>query len=441
MQYKRRIILRSIRDVLQGRRKELMDGLKPDVSLASLARDIEDLISDLSSFKLRPLINATGVVIHTNLGRAILAESALRNITDVAKHYSNLEYELSRGRRGKRYTHLLYILRELSGAEEAIVVNNNAAAVLLCLNTFAKEREVIVSRGELVEIGGSFRIPEVMQSSGAVLREVGATNKTHLADYENALSGRTALLLKVHSSNYRITGFTEEVGIEELVRLGQQYRVPVMTDLGSGCMVDLGAFGIDGEPTVQSIIGKGVDIVTFSGDKLLGGPQAGIIIGRKRLIRSLQKNPLLRAIRIDKLTLAALEATLMHYLDEEEALKQIPVLNMLTCSGSQIRRRAKRICTLLSKAIVSHASVSIVQEQSRAGGGALPGTAFPTSVVSVKPKFISVNALEERLRKAETPLIARIKGETLLFDPRTVLDGEIKTLVQCVISAFEKKDR
>ena len=432
----RRVVLRAIREILELKRKEVINGLTPDLSLKALSGDVEAVITELSSYKLRPLINATGVVIHTNLGRAVLSESAIDNIKDVAGSYSNLEYELSRGKRGKRYSHLQYILKELSGAEDAIVVNNNAAAVLLCLNTFAKDREVIVSRGELVEIGGSFRIPEVMKSSGAVLREVGATNKAHPDDYKNALSGSTALLLKVHTSNYKVIGFTEEVTTEELVRLGSEFKVPVMADLGSGCMIDLDKFGITGEPTVQSLIREGVDIVTFSGDKLLGGPQAGIVIGRKQLIRKLQKNPLLRALRIDKLTLAALEATLMHYLDEDEAIKNIPVLSMLTRPVKLIKRRAGSICSSLKRAISSQADISLIHDQSRAGGGSLPETDFPTYVVSIKPLKLSVNTLESRLRNGGTPVIVRIKGDALLIDPRTVLDKELKTLVNCVIESF-----
>jgi L-seryl-tRNA(Ser) seleniumtransferase len=435
--YHRRVVLRAIREVLEQKRKELINGLTPDLSLEALSGDVETVIKGLSSYKLRPVINATGVVIHTNLGRSILSESAIENINDVARRYSNLEYELSHGKRGKRYSHLQYILKELSGAEDAIVVNNNAAAVMLSLNTFAKDREVIVSRGELVEIGGSFRIPEVMKSSGAVLREVGATNKAHPDDYKNALSGSTALLLKVHTSNYKVIGFTEDVTIGELVRLGREFKVPVMADLGSGSLIDLEKFGITGEPTVQSLIREGVDIVTFSGDKLLGGPQAGIVAGRKQFIVKLQKNPMLRALRIDKLTLAALEATLMHYLDEEDALNNIPVLSMLTRSGKLIKRRAGSICSSLKRVISSQADIKVMHDQSRAGGGSLPETDFPTYVVSIKPLKLSVNKLEERLRNCDTPVIVRIKGDALLIDPRTVLDKELKTLVNCVISAFK----
>ncbi len=376
------------------------------------------------------------MIIHTNLGRSVLSDKAIENIASAAGSYSNLEYDLKKGKRGKRYTHIKEILRELSGAEDALVVNNNAAAVLLCLNTFAKDREVIVSRGELVEIGGSFRIPEVMKAGGAILREVGTTNKTHLADYENALCGATALLLKVHQSNYKVKGFTEEVMADELVKLGRQYKIPVIADLGSGCMIDLAKYGVSGEPTVQETIKAGVDIVTFSGDKLLGGPQAGIILGREKLIQKIQKNPLLRAMRIDKLSLAALEATMMQYLDEEKALREVPTLRMLTEPLESIRRRAKRIYNLLRKNIGSKAWIEIKKDLSRAGGGSLPEIDFPTFVVLLKPFKVPISKVESNLRDGAPPVIVRVKDNAILFDARTLQDGEIKTLVDCVKAAI-----
>ncbi|MBI4653599.1 MAG: L-seryl-tRNA(Sec) selenium transferase [Nitrospirae bacterium] len=435
--YPRKIVLRAIRYVLEIKRKEILKGgLSRELSIGTISPDIDQTIKELSAYKLKPLINATGVVIHTNLGRAVLSEKAVENINLIAGSYSNLEYELQEGKRGKRYSHIKPILKELSGAGDALVVNNNAAAVLLCLNTFAKDREVIVSRGELVEIGGSFRIPEVMRASSAILREVGTTNKTHLYDYENALCGNTVMLLKVHQSNYKLIGFTEEVSVEELVKLGREYKIPVMADLGSGCMIDLEKYGIHGEPTVQSIIKTGVDIVTFSGDKLLGGPQAGIIVGKEKFVQKLQKNPLLRAVRIDKLSLASLEATLMQYLDEEKAVKEIPTLCMLTQSIDVIKKRAKKIHVSLRKDIGNQALVEVIKDQSHAGGGSLPEVNFPTFVVSIKPVNISVNELEERLRIGEPPVIARIKDDALLIDARTVGDREIKSLVNCVKTAL-----
>jgi L-seryl-tRNA(Ser) seleniumtransferase len=434
--FPRKTVLKAVRDVIDIKRKEILDGRTPDVALDIISHDIKERIKELSAYKLRPVINATGVVIHTNLGRALLSEEALKNINDLAASYSNLEYDLSTAKRGKRYSHIKEIILELTGAEVVIVVNNNAAAVLVCLNTFAKDREVIVSRGELVEIGGSFRIPEVMRSSGAILREVGSTNKAHLRDYENAVCGSTALLLKVHPSNYKVIGFTQEVSMEELVKLGKEFRLPVVADLGSGCIIDLEKYGVVGEPTVQSVIRSGVDIVTFSGDKLLGGPQAGIILGRKKYIQKIQKNPMLRAIRIDKLTLAALEATFMQYLDEDKAVKDLPSLRMLTEPVDVIKKRARKIFTAVKKGASADADIEVVPEQSRAGGGSLPETDFPTFVVSVRPRKISVNKLEKRLREGAPPVIARIQEGTLLIDARTVPDREVKILSECIIEAL-----
>lgn len=433
----RKIVVRSVREVIELKRKEILNGLNPDVSIDAIAGDIENLIRKHSAYKLRSLINATGVVIHTNLGRAILSDKAIANVTATASGYSNLEYEISKGKRGKRYSHIKDIIKELTGAEDAIVVNNNAAAVLICLDTFAKGKEVIVSRGELVEIGGSFRIPAVMQASGAILREVGTTNKTHLSDYENAVCGNTGLLMKVHQSNYKVIGFTEEVPIEKLVKLGKDFNIPVIDDLGSGCLISLEKFGIEGEPTVQEVIRQGADLVTFSGDKLLGGPQAGIIVGKEKLIQKLQENPMLRALRIDKMTFAALEATLMQYLDEEKALQDIPTIRMLTQPLEVIRKRAGKIRASLKKSISGQVDLKIIPDQSRAGGGSLPETDFPTYAVSVKPSGISVNALEERLRLGDPPVIARIQGDALLVDARTIQDREIKILANCLVAALK----
>jgi L-seryl-tRNA(Ser) seleniumtransferase len=436
--YYRKIVIRSIREVIDLKRKEILSGANSEVSIDVISQDIEAVMQRHSAYKLRPLINATGVVIHTNLGRAILSDEAIKNIVATAGSYSNLEYEILKGKRGKRYTHIKDIITELTGAEDAIVVNNNAAAVLICLDTFAKDREVIVSRGELVEIGGSFRIPEVMKSSGAILREVGTTNKTHLSDYENAVCGNTALFLKVHQSNYKVIGFSEEVPIKKLVDLGKEFRIPVVADLGSGCIISLEKYGVYDEPTVQEIIRAGADLVTFSGDKLLGGPQAGIIVGKGELIQKIQKNPMLRAMRIDKMTFASLEATFMQYLDEEKAVRNIPALRMLTESQDIIKRRAKKIFTAFKKSVSSHADIEVMPDQSRAGGGSLPETDFPTFVVSLKPKNISVNALEKKLRLGNPPVITRIKEDVVLIDARTVQDKEVKVLVDCIINAFDK---
>ena len=436
--YNRKTVLRAIRETIDAKRKEILDNKDPEVSLDALSGDIESTIKRLSAYKLKPLINATGVVIHTNLGRSALSDKAIKNVTAIAAGYSNLEYEIAKGKRGKRYSHLKDVLIEITGAEDAVVVNNNAAAVLICLDTFAKGKEVIVSRGELVEIGGSFRIPDVMESSGAILREVGTTNKTHPVDYENAFCGNTALILKVHQSNYKVIGFTEEVSIEDLSKLGREFKTPFIADLGSGSIISLEKYGIHGEPTVMEVIKAGADLVTFSGDKLLGGPQAGIIVGKKKLVQKIQKNPMLRAMRIDKMTFAALEATFMQYLDEEKAVRDIPTVRMLTETQEVIKKRAKKILSALKKSVSEQMKLDVISDQSRAGGGSLPETDFPTFSVSIKPMNIKVNALEKRLRLGEPPVIARIKEDTLLIDARTIEDREIKTLVNCIVNALEK---
>lgn len=424
----KRYVVQAIREAIDLRRKEILEGIPADLSEEVMMADTENIIEKLSSYSLIPLINATGVVIHTNLGRSILSEKVIENIRRVSKSYSNLEYDIDKGKRGKRYTHVKRILREVTGAEDTLIVNNNAAAVLLCLNTFAKGREAIVSRGELVEIGGSFRMPDVMAASGAILREVGTTNKTHLYDYEKAITEDTALILKIHKSNYKIVGFSEEVSIEDLVHVGIKHHIPVMFDLGSGCLVNLKPFGIHDEPVVKDIVKSGVDITTFSGDKLLGGPQGGVIVGKRDYIERIQKNPMTRAMRIDKLTLAGFEATLMEYIDEEKAIENIPTLRMLLQKPEEIKERAKKIAKRLKREI-KDADIKVMEDFSRAGGGALPEMDLPTYVVSIKPYNLSVNELEERLRKGITPIIARIKEDLLIIDARTVQEKDLDILV------------
>jgi L-seryl-tRNA(Ser) seleniumtransferase len=427
--YPRRYVLQAVREAIDLKRKEIIEGLPVDLSEEKMATEIRCIIKKLSSFSLRPLINATGVVIHTNLGRSILSERVLENIKRVSESYSNLEYDIEQGKRGKRYTHIKRILREVTGAEDALVINNNAAAVLLCLNTLSKGKEVIVSRGELVEIGGSFRLPDVMTASGAILREVGTTNKTHLYDYEMAINENTALILKIHKSNYRIVGFADEVSIENLAKLGSRHSIPVMFDLGSGSLIDLRPFGIHDEPSVKEIVKTGVDLTTFSGDKLLGGPQGGVIVGNKEYIEKIQKNPMTRAMRIDKLTLAGFEATLMEYIDEDKVVENIPTLRMLLQKPEVIKGRANRIAKRLKTEIKS-ARIQVISDFSRAGGGSLPEVDLPTYAVSLKTEIVSVNELEERLRKGSPPVIARIKGDALILDARTLNDKDIHPLVK-----------
>ncbi|NOZ25177.1 MAG: L-seryl-tRNA(Sec) selenium transferase [Nitrospirae bacterium] len=432
--YPRRYVLRAVREIIDFKRGEILEGYTPDVSLDAIATDIGIRVERLTAKRLRPVINATGVVIHTNLGRAPLPPDVLSNVVDVARGYSNLEYDIEAGGRGERYDHVRWILKEITAAEDAVVVNNNAAAVLLCLSALAAGREVIVSRGELVEIGGAFRIPDVMLQSGAVLKEVGTTNKTHLGDYEGAVGEQTGLLLKIHQSNYRVIGFAGDVSIGELVGLGRRKGVPVMFDLGSGCLTDLRPYGIHDEPLVHDVVREGVDIVTFSGDKLLGGPQAGIIVGRKDLIGRIAAHPLTRAVRIDKLTLAALESTLFCHADPEKARERIPVLRILLQEEEVIRRRARRI-SLLIKRGVENVEVTVEKDESQAGGGALPGVYLPTYVLTLKVRGVSAQLLERRLRKGEVGVIARIKAGKVVLDARTIMDSEVKLLVQAVREA------
>jgi L-seryl-tRNA(Ser) seleniumtransferase len=437
--HSREFVLESIRRVLARKRQRLLSG-RPvedtDVSRERILAAIEDELADAGRLSLRPVINATGVVLHTNLGRAPLSSKALEHIVRVARGYVNLEFDLQAGERGSRYEHVEQVLCRLSGAESALVVNNNAGAVFLGLNGLAEGKEVIVSRGELVEIGGSFRIPDIMRKSGAQLVEVGTTNRTHRGDYEAAISDNTALLLKVHLSNFRMLGFTAEVSLKDLVSLGHARGLPVMVDLGSGCLVDLAAMGMEKEPTVREAVETGADVVTFSGDKLLGGPQAGVIVGRKTQVDRLKKNPLHRALRIDKLTLAGLEATLREYFEGDKAVETLPVLRMLSRKPEEIRSRVERLQSRLAEALSHRARVSIRPENSQVGGGALPLQALPTFVVAVCPLALSAAAYEERLRKGMPSVVARIKEDEVLFDARTVAEEEEEDLLRAATQAL-----
>ncbi len=437
--YPRILVLDAIRTSLDRRRTAILKADsaaatdEKEFSLQTILHDAEEVLIKLSEPSLKPVINATGVVVHTNLGRSILSEHAIRRIAEAAGSYSNLEYDIPAGERGKRHVHVEDILKRLTGVEAATAVNNNAAAVLLCLNTLARGREVVVSRGELVEIGGSFRVPDVMERSGAVLREVGTTNKTHLKDYEKAISGNTALLLKVHTSNYKIVGFTKEVPAADLVALGKKYNLPVMWDLGSGSFIDLSTYGAGEEPTVRQAVESGVDVLTFSGDKLLGGPQAGMILGRKALLDPIRSNPLARALRIDKLTLAALDATLGRYLEPERAVREIPTLRMLTQPLSEIERKAERLSNDLRQ-LEDGLTVTIQDGSSQSGGGALPTGSFPTKTVCIRHEQLSANRLESALRTGRPHIIARIREGMVVFDPRTLNDDEIGKIVEAVKS-------
>jgi L-seryl-tRNA(Ser) seleniumtransferase len=428
--------VRAVQGTLQDLRNEIIKAESPpsasDLSLTGVSDRVLKMLDRLAMPSLRPVINATGVVVHTNLGRSILAESVIERFGPLSGGYSNLEYDLSKGRRGSRYTHVEGILKELTSAEAATVVNNNAAAVLLALDTLARGREVIVSRGQLVEIGGSFRVPDVMKKSGCKMVEVGTTNKTHLRDYEGAMGPDTALLLKVHKSNFHVVGFTEDVPLADLVQLGRAHGIAVMEDLGSGCLVDMSKLGLAKEPTVQEVLAQGADLVTFSGDKLLGGPQAGIILGRKDLVDAIKKNQLTRALRIDKLTLLALEETLRLYRDERLALKEIPTLRMLSEPYDAARRRARRLKRLIGP--VENGNFSLRQEDgsSKAGGGALPLLEIPTRLVCLIPGRMPSHFMEVWLRSHEPPIIGRLERDRSILDVRTIQDQELPVVAQAV---------
>ena len=424
--------LRAARRTAETLRQEILQGHLQELSEADSLCRAEEALSQEARSHLRRVVNATGVVVHTNLGRSPLAKEALEEILEVARGYSNLEYHLQEGRRGSRYEHVRDLLRELTGAEEALVVNNNAAAVLITLNTLARGKEVVVSRGELVEIGGSFRMPEVMAWAGCRLREVGTTNRTHLRDYEEAIREDTALLMKVHRSNFAIVGFTKEVSGVELVRLARRHGLGVVEDLGSGCLVDFARYGIRREPTVQEIVASGVDVVTFSGDKLLGGPQAGIIVGRRELVERIRDNPLNRALRIDKLTLAGLEATLRLYLDEKLAVEHIPTLRMILMPAERVKQRARRLARLLKKAVPEKACFSVVPTVGRTGGGALPLADLPSFAVAVKVEGLSAEELHRKLRLGEPPVVGRIEEERFLLEVRTIFDEEFPWVAEAL---------
>ncbi len=422
------LLKKAIRSVLERQRRLILAGEEitaDSLALPMLIKSMKQQIIALHKPVFRRVINGTGVIIHTNLGRSLLPEDTLHMLSGIAGNYSNLEFDLATGRRGSRYSLVEELLCELTGAESALVVNNNAAAVLVVLDTLAKGKEVIVSRGQLVEIGGSFRIPDVMARSGAQLVEVGATNRTHLKDYKDAVSPETGLLLKVHTSNYRIIGFTSEVSNKDLVRLGQDHALPVMEDLGSGCFVDLSPFGLQKEPTVQEVVASGIDVVTFSGDKLLGGPQAGIILGSKDIIGRIKKNPMNRALRIDKFTLSALESILRLYRDPHTVFQQVPTLNMISTPIEVVRQRAEQLVALLEKSISGLCAMHIAEVMSRVGGGAMPEQNLLSSGVTLQPVSMSLSRLEKELRVLEVPLIGRIEDDRLIIDMRTVREDEL----------------
>ncbi len=420
--YPQELLVNLVRQHLERDRLSIAAG-NPCPSIDEIVESICAQLRELGNPSLRPVINATGVILHTNLGRAPLSREAAAAMDTVAKGYSNLEFNLDSGTRGSRQTHIEQILCQLTGAEAALVVNNNASAVLLGLTALAKRKEVIVSRGQAVEIGDSFRIPDVMRQSGAKLIEVGTTNCTYISDYEQAINPRTVALMRVHSSNFQVVGFTHSVTLEELVALGQQYDLPILDDLGSGCFLDTATFGLAPEPMVQQSVAIGAGLVFFSGDKLVGGPQAGIIVGKKQLIGKLKKHSLARAVRIDKIRLAGLAATLVHYL-KGEAVKKIPVWSMLSAPLEEIDRRARMWAEALG------GLAQVIEGESMIGGGSLPGSTLPTRLVAIggggkRKSQSTAQTLARKLRRSgKFPIIGRISGDVLLLDPRSVLPEE-----------------
>lgn len=444
----RRRLTETVREVLTQERQRLLasaastrgeepharaKGESGATGVEALRARVLAALSRSGVFSLMPVINATGVVLHTNLGRALLSPLARERLLQVAGAYSNLEMDVALKERGSRYVHVRGLLRRLTGAPAALVVNNCASAVLLALESLARGKEVIVSRGELIEIGGEFRIPDIMRRSGAVLREVGTTNRTHLKDYANAIGPDTGLILKVHTSNYRVVGFTAAVTARELVELGRARGIPVVEDLGSGCLVDLRPYGFPHEPTVPEVVASGVDLVAFSGDKLLGGPQAGIMVGRADLIERLAGNPLNRALRIDKFTIAALEATLYAY-EAGTALETIPTLRMLTEPLAGIRRRARALLRRLPADTQRALGAAVVEARSQVGGGALPTVELPTAALAVGTGARPAQALDEALRSARPPVLGRLLDDRLLLDCRTVLPAEVPVLARVLAS-------
>ena len=428
------VITDLVRQRIDGLRRRVLDSdLQTLPSMEDLCAEICTAAKAAAKPSLRPVINATGITLHTNLGRACLSEKAVQAAADAARRYSTLEYDVESGQRGSRYNHVEKLLCKITGAEAAMVVNNNAAAVLLILSALGKGGEVITSRGELVEIGGSFRIPEIMEQCGCSLREVGATNKTHLRDYERAICEDTRALLKVHTSNFRIMGFTESVSLQELVELGKQTGLPVIEDLGSGCFFDLETLGIHDEPTVMNSVKAGVDIISFSGDKLLGGPQAGIILCKEKWIKTLKSHPLTRAMRVDKMTLAALEATLDTYLDPQKAQQEIPTIRMLAIDPALLKLRAE---ALYEKLTALGVTCQVIPEQDQVGGGSVPTQLLPTWAVAVDPQNVTVDGLEERLRKqSDIPIIGRIVKDRYLLDTRTLWEEDFDYIAQAVKEA------
>ena len=429
-------VIREEIDKLRNFIKENDDVNLIETKINNLIENIKISTEKVYSYNIKKVINGTGTILHTNLGRAIISKKHADYLSEVVTSYSNLEYNLEEGKRGERYSHFEKLICKITGAEAAMAVNNNAAAVMLVLSSMAAEKEVIVSRGELVEVGGKFRIPDVMKSSNAHLVEIGTTNKTHLEDYEDAISENTGAFLKVHTSNFKILGFTESVSIEELCKLGREKDIPVIEDIGSGVLIDLSKYGLEYEPTVQDSIKAGVDVVSFSGDKLLGGPQAGIIVGKKKYIDKMKKNPLTRAFRIDKFTATILEMIFHEYLNEEDAIKNIPVLSLITKDLKEIEKNANALFNKIEN-LENVADINVEDTFSQIGGGSLPAERIKSKSVTIMPKNISTQSLEAKLRAGKNPVVGRISEEKLILDMRTVLEDEIDILAQKLIDILK----
>lgn len=435
----RAVVLDYTRGVVELMKKAIRQDasfcVKQDIQSEEDIKDYinRNLVKMMKSYEMRGLkkvINATGIILHTNLGRAPLPKKAIESMVEVSNGYSNLEYDLQKGKRGSRHSHLETMISKITGAEDGIIVNNNAAAVFLCLNTFANQKEVVISRGQQVEIGGSFRIPDIIARSGAKMVEVGTTNKTYLSDYDNVISEETAVLLKVHTSNYKVVGFTHDVPLKEMVKLGNGNELITIEDLGSGCLMDLSTFGIPYEPMVQDSVKDGADLVTFSGDKLLGGPQAGIIVGKKKWINQLKKNPLFRMLRCDKVTIAGLRAVFELYLDSEQAIYNIPTISMISLNEDELQLRAIKLQECILYELHNCCKTKIIDEWDEIGGGSLPGIKLKSRVVVLTPSKISIDDLQSKLRKAKIPVICRINQGKLYFHVRTIQEEEIELIVE-----------
>lgn len=433
----RPIVMENLRETIDSFREKILKSELENFTVEEILASFSSRLNSQKGPRLKKVINAAGIVIHTNLGRSVLCKEAIDNVLNVAENYNNLEYDIEKGQRGSRYTHVEDLIKKITGAEGAMVVNNNAAAVMLVLDTLSRGKEAVVSRGQLVEIGGSFRVPEVMAFSGAKLVEVGTTNRTHLYDYEGAINENTGVLLKVHTSNFKIMGFTEEVSVEDLVKLGRDKEIPVVEDIGSGVLVDFSKYGFTYEPTVQESVRKGIDVITFSGDKMLGGPQAGIIVGKKEYIDRMKKNQLTRALRIDKMTLAALEGTLKLYLDEKEAVKGIPTLNMILSDRSEHKKRAQRLRRRL-QGTKEEIAFEVKEESSMVGGGSMPTEKIPTYVIAVKSPKYSAEYMERYLRNYCSPIITRISNGEIILDLRTIFDRDFDIICEAFKGMGEK---